>query len=44
MGGRKMTGQMLSCLMAILLGATSSAAVTDIRKADFLNFTYHSSH
>jgi hypothetical protein len=29
--------------MAILLGATSSATVTDIPKVDFLNFTYHSS-
>jgi hypothetical protein len=53
-----MRRQMISCLMIILLCATSgvaqssskrpsstpsSATVTDIRKVDFLNFTYHSS-
>ena len=53
-----MRKHMISCLMIILLCATSgiaqsrskqpgstpaSATVTDIRKVDFLNFTYHSS-
>jgi len=34
---------MILCPMILLLCATSSATVTDIRKVDFLNFTYHSS-
>lgn len=42
-----MKRQMILCLMIILLGAVSSVAqtgnVTDIRKVDFLNFTYHPS-
>ena len=42
-----MKRQMILCLMIILLGAVSSVAqtgnVTDIRKVDFLNFTYPSS-
>lgn len=38
-----MKKQMMLCLMILLLCVTSSAAVTDIRKVDFLNFTYPSS-
>ncbi len=49
-----MKRQVILCLMIVLLGAASglaqsrteppaSATVTDIRKVDFLNFTYHSS-
>ena len=38
-----MKRQMILCPMILLLCATSSATVTDIRKVDFLNFTYHSS-
>jgi hypothetical protein len=44
----KMKRHVLLCLAVILLGSTSgvaqpAATVTDIRKVDFLNFTYHSS-
>ena len=40
-----MKRQIILCLMIILLGAISSVAQsgTDIRKVDFLNFTYNSS-
>lgn len=41
-----MKRQMILCLMMILLCVTSGSAqstATDIRKIDFLNFTYHSS-
>lgn len=40
-----MKRQIILCLLIILLGAMSSVAqsVTDIRKVDFLNFTYNSS-